>query len=84
MDERYAISRYEQAALLLPAKWQRSLARYASGAGPESRHNTWLRLLRRMMLPGALYLVFCIFAEAAFLRYAAPWIEARIPGRTLR
>lgn len=26
-------------------------ARYASGAGPESRHNTWLRLLRRMMLP---------------------------------
>ena len=66
----------------LPAKWQRSLARYASGAGPESRHNTWLRLLRRMMLPGALYLVFCIFAEAAFLRYAAPWIEARIPGRT--
>ena len=35
-----------------------------------------------MMLPGALYLVFCIFAEAAFLRYAAPWIEARIPGRT--
>ena len=23
MDERYAISRYEQAALLLPAKWQR-------------------------------------------------------------
>lgn len=66
----------------LPAKWQRSLARYASGAGPESRHNTWLQLLRRMMLPGALYLVFCIFAEAAFLRYAAPWIEARIPGRT--
>ncbi len=64
----------------LPAKWQQSLARYASGAGPESRHNTWLRLLRRMMVPVALYLVFCIFAEAAFLRYAAPWIKARIPG----
>lgn len=65
----------------LPAKWQHLLARYASGAGPESHHNTWLRLLRRMLVPAALYLVFCIFAEAAFLRYAAPWIEAQIPGR---
>ena len=64
----------------LPAKWQRLLARYASGAGPESHHNTWLRLLRRMLAPVALYIVFCIFAEAVFLRYAAPWIERQIPG----
>ena len=38
----------------LPAKWQHLLARYASGAGPESHHNTWLRLLRRMLVPAAL------------------------------
>lgn len=34
-----------------------------------------------MLVPVAVYLVFCIFAEAAFLRYAAPWIAGRIPGR---
>lgn len=65
----------------LPERWQRLLTRYASGAGTESRRSTWLRLLRRMLVPVAIYLIFCIFAEAAFLRYAAPWIAQRIPGR---
>ena len=65
----------------LPARWMHLLARYASGAGTESRRSTWLRLLRRMLVPVGIYLVFCIFAEAAFLRYAAPWIAERIPGR---
>lgn len=65
----------------LPERWQRLLTRYASGEGTESRRSTWLRLLRRMLVPVAVYLVFCIFAEAAFLRYAAPWIAGRIPGR---
>lgn len=65
----------------LPERWQRLLTRYASGAGTESRRSTWLRLLRRMLVPVAIYLIFCVFAEAAFLRYAAPWIAERIPGR---
>lgn len=65
----------------LPARWQHLLTRYASGAGTESRRSTWLRLLRRMLVPVGIYLVFCIFAEATFLSYAAPWIAERIPGR---
>ncbi len=64
----------------LPARWQQLLARYASGAGTESQHNTWFRLLRRMLVPVAIYIIFCIFAEAIFFRYAAPWIREHIPG----
>ena len=64
----------------LPARWQQALAHYASGAGTESRHNTWFRLLRRMLIPVAVYVVFCIFSEAIFFRYAAPWIRGHIPG----
>ena len=66
----------------LPEKWRLRLAQYASGAGTDRHPNTWLRLLRRMLVPVALYLVFCIFAEAAFLRFAVPYIEEHIPGRT--
>jgi CPA2 family monovalent cation:H+ antiporter-2 len=65
----------------MSSKWQELLARYASGAGTERHPNTWLRLLRRMLLPVGICLIFCIFVETAFMHYVTPHICRHIPGR---
>lgn len=64
----------------LPARWKLVLTHFASGTTTVRQKSTWHKLLRAMLLPVLLYTILCIFFQAIFFTYVAPFVSGQIPG----